>query len=185
MFYFLSTHPWLLALPFHIYRRALLACLVFFLLSTHLVTRLTSPHTQTSLFGSSSVLFAFHTPCSSPFLSTHPDEPYRLVWCSFCFPLSQHGLSGVVDARLFLPHTQMMSLFDSSGVLFTFHTALALSSLALHLHTALSSSSPAFPLRTPRRAGRLLFATQFAQIGLVTEGLRLKICVSINFLYSE
>ena len=143
----LSTHPWLLALPFHIYRQALLACLVFFLLSTHLVARLISPHTQTSLFGSSSVLFAFR---SLPYLSTHPDEPYRLVWCSFCFPLSQHGLSGVVDACLTSPHTQT-SFFGSSGVLFAFHTPLVARLTFPHIQTSINGSSGViFAFHTPR-----------------------------------
>ena len=55
-------------------------------LSGIVVTRLTSPHTQMSLLGSSGVLFAFHTPHRSPYLSTHRDGPYWLAWFSFCFP---------------------------------------------------------------------------------------------------
>jgi hypothetical protein len=52
-----------------------------------------------------------------PYLSTHPDEPKRLVWCPFCFPhsqIGQHGLSGIVIARLTSPHNRRRSPYLST-----------------------------------------------------------------------
>jgi hypothetical protein len=133
--------------------------------------RLISPHTQTSLFGSSGVLFAFHTSMASS-SSTLP----------------QTSSSGIIFTCFTSPHI-WTSLIDSSGVNFAFHTVIVLSlpALPLHtsrraslarlvlffafntsssptipLHTAIVSSSPALPLHTSRRASLARLVLFFA-----------------------
>jgi len=111
VFFLFSTHHSLLGLPLH----------------TPLVARLTSPqpsslalHLHTPRRAKKLVWCSFcfpHTPRRSAYLSTHPDEPKRLVWCPFCFPhsqIGQHGLSGIVIARLTSPHNRRRSPYLST-----------------------------------------------------------------------
>jgi hypothetical protein len=152
VFILLSTHP---SLPLHTPRRAKQLVWCSFcsphttrcsdylsthpsLLALHLHNRHRSPYISTHPDEPKRLVwcsFCFpHTPRRSAYLSTHPDEPKRLVWCPFCFPhsqIGQHGLSGIVIARLTSPHTRQASL----ARLVFFLLSTQPSSLALPLHT--------------------------------------------------
>ena len=127
-----------------------MAHLEFFSFSTHLVTHLTSPHPQMSMFSSSGVLFASHTPLVARL--TFPHIQTSLIGLSgvlFAFHTPRRAslaclvfflLSTHLVARLTSPHTQT-SLIGLSGVLFAFHS----DNMAY-----LVSSMPFFPFHTPR-----------------------------------
>ena len=171
--FYLSTHP----------QTGLLACLVFFLLSTHPLSLVLPLHTPPDEpLGLSGVLSAVHTPLVAHFTSPHTQtsQKARLVFFLLStqpsFALTLHT---PLVARFTSPHTQTSLLARLVFFLLSTHP----SSLVLPLHNTprqskkfvwcsfcsphnrhspyLSThpSSLVLPLHTPRRASWLVWCS--------------------------
>ena len=110
VFFLLSTQPLSLALFLRTHRRVLLACLVF-LYFPHTSLLALPLHTPRGALLARLAFFLLFMQPSSLALPLHTHSRVLLAHLVFfCFPhsqTSQHGSSGVINACLTSPHTQM------------------------------------------------------------------------------